>query len=299
MSTSSHADLLAEQAATIVPPETIIGIHVSQAGPIATVLMGDGGTIQARTASPYPSVPGDPVRLERRGGTLVVTGPAVPRSPTGRVTVGGSTTATVEYPNGSGITKSMPTALTVALNDLVLINWESGGAVIGKLAALPGVVAPIVPPAAGLTTFHPAPFTAIDSGTYYIPGSRWSTTDVTSVSTGNNDGAWFYGSKIKDTIPDAAAIVSVFMYLPLTSQQTGTPLLQLHTAATRPGGNVTFTGATTGLTLKSGWVQIPTTFIDVLKASDGGLGFSSGGYNIWRGVAADGLSGALDITYQA
>jgi hypothetical protein len=187
----------------------------------------------------------------------------------------------------------------VALNDLVLINWESGGAIVAKLPALPGVVAPELPPSAGPATYHPAPFTAVDSGTFYIPSSRWSTTDVTSVSTGNNDGAWFYGSKIKDTIPDTATIVSAFIYLPLTSQQTGTPLLQLHTSPTRPGGNVAFTGSTFGLTAKSGWVQIPNTFIDALKATDGGLGFSSGGYNIWRGVATDGLSGALDITYQA
>ena len=42
---------------------------------------------------------------------------------------------------------------------------------------------------------------------------------------------------------------------------------------------------------------IPTSFIDYLKANTGGVGMDGGGYSIWAGVQADGLSGALDITY--
>ncbi|MEP6477855.1 MAG: hypothetical protein ABJB03_00560 [Rhodoglobus sp.] len=244
--------------------------------------------------SQYPPIPGDPVRLERRAGELVMLGPAKPKSSTGKVTVAGNP-CTVEYPVGSGVTALLQAnpLYTPALNDLVVINWETGGSVSHKLAALPSVVVPGAAGGAGAVRYHPAPFTAQDSGSVRF-GSWWTSLVRSSE---NNSGCWFYGSKIKDTIPDAAVINSAFIYLPLQSADFDSPQLGYHTLAAKPAGALTI-NAPAALEPRSGWVAIPTTLIDFLKANTGGLGFQAGfSDTIWSGVSTDGNSGALDITY--
>jgi hypothetical protein len=136
-------------------------------------------------------------------------------------------------------------------------------------------------------------FTAIDSGSR---NTSWNQSDVWASDT--YIGAWFYGSKIKDTIPDTAIINQARMYLPIKKNFGSAPLLGRHTSATKPGGALTISSAA-ALSPRSGWVDIPTSHIDFLKANDGGLGFNHGGFNIYTAVAADGLSGALDIIYTA
>lgn len=282
-------ELVQEQFASIPPTEALVGVFVSQSGNIATVDQG-GRRLQVKSTTQVPCRVGDPVRLDWRHGELVMLGPSVARAVLGRITAAGNP-ATVEYPNGSGITDSLPVLNGVALsvNDIVFLDWASGGLVVGKVASPVAPPAPIggggVPGQVLTLTFFP-----IDSGSYQS-GYGWRTTEVWSSA--SNQGAWFYGDQIQATIPDTAVIQAASIYLPSPTRLLGAAPFGRHGYATKPGGAPSFAGLTT-LPALSGQVAIPTTLIDHLKANTGGLGFDFGGYNVWP---ADGGSGALTVTY--
>lgn len=293
MTSQSSQETTTEELARITPTESLPAVFVSQAGAYATVIQGNT-TIAVRSVSAYPPIQGEPVRLERRGGEVLLLGPSVPRSALGRVTATGTPRITVEYPSGSGVTQQMPynPLYSPTVNDIVVINWESGGAVICKLTAVPNVITPDVPAPPSPSIFHPEPFTAIDSGSFNTSRRNNNVYASDSFTSG-----WFYGSTVNDTIPDTALIISARIYLPAIQIGGAMPNLGYHSNATAPSGSLTVSGAA-ALSARSGWVPIPTSLIDVLKASNSGLGFNHGGYNIYKAVATDGLSGALDITYQ-
>lgn len=298
MTSPTSQDRTTEAFAQLPAAEWLPAQFVSQAGLYAIVNQADT-SFQVRSVSQYPPIPGEAVRLERRGGEWVMLGPSVPRSPTGKVIATGTPQCTVEYPPGSGVTKQMPynPNYTPVVNDLVLLNWESFGAVVCALTALPGSTVPVENGPVGPIEYHPEPFTAIDSGSQRA-GDWWTPT----VRAGDpTSGGWFYGSKIKDTIPDAAVINRARIYLPLIYDPYGyDAFLGTHPNATKPGSGALAISGSYRLPARSDWVDIPTSYIDTLKANDGGLGFVFGlGYETWQSVAADGLSGALDITYTA
>jgi hypothetical protein len=290
--TNQDRDLAA--FAAVPDQESLTAKFVSQTGAVATVIQGNN-VIQVRSQSQYPVISGDNVRLERRDGNVVMMGPTKPRSATGRVTATGSPMCTVEYPSGSGVTTQAPynPVYTPAVNDAVQLSWDMNGAsIVNKLTAIPGTVAPPTPPPAGVQIVQQI-FAAIDSGSY---SGGWKKTDVWS--TDSWLGAWFYGSTIKDTIPDGAPILAARLYLPAKTVSGNPPNLGVHGSPTKPGGAVAISSAA-ALGGRSGWVDVPLGLIDFLKVNDGGLGFNHGGYNIFAGVASDGSSGALDITYAA
>lgn len=290
--TSQDRDL--DAFAKIPDQESLTAVFVSQAGALATVIQG-GNAIDVLSVSQYPVIAGDNVRLERRDGNIVMLGPTKPRSATGRVSAAGSPLCTVEYPAGSGVTTLTPysSTYTPSVGDAVLLSWDvNGAAIVCKLSGLPGTIAPDIPPPAQ-PQIRQQIFTAIDSGSY---GGGWKKSDVWASD--NFIGAWFYGSTLKDTIPDGAPILSARLYLPATRIGGSAPNLGYHTAATKPGGAIAIAAAAP-LGGRSGWVDIPLGLIDFLKVNDGGLGFDHGGYNIFASVGADGSSGALDITYAA
>lgn len=279
--------------ARIVPTESLVGTFVSQDGPVATVDC-SGRRVQVKSTTTVPVLPSDPVRLERRGSQLVMTGPTVPRAVTGRVTVDGDP-ATVEYPDGSGVTATLTVAdgVTVAVNDIVLLDWASGGMVVAIITSPVATEEPEDPGSVGGGE-RTVEFRALDSGSYESPYG-WRTNQVWSSA--SNIGAWFYGTQIRDTIPDAAEIRGAWIYLPPPIRLLGARPFGRHTASTKPGGSVTITNTST-LAGTSGLVPIPTSHVDYLKANNGGLGFGLGGWNIWPGTQADGRSGLLRVTYR-
>jgi hypothetical protein len=228
---------------------------------------------------------GHAVQLELRDGQWVVTGPATPLPGEGVITATGSPRAQVTA-WGQVYTLRYRSSYTPVLNDLVELVWSADEGIIGgKLSASSAVVAP-----------GSDPFTAKDSGTWRSGSGWWTNTVRANV----DDGAWFYGNKIRDTIPDSATIVSARIYLPIQSIVIDAPgQLRLHNEPSKPGGAPTFVGSAFAMSARRGWRTIPTSFIDYLKANVGGIGFDGGGYWINYGVASDGLSGALDITYDA
>lgn len=277
--------------AEIKATESLVGLFVSQTGNIATVDQA-ASRLVVKSVTQVPVRPGDAVRLEWRSGELVMLGPTVPRATVGRITAPGNP-ATVEYPAGSGVTAALPVmnGISLVVNDLVFLDWGSAGLIVGKIST------PVEPPAPG----PPPPtgggrrterFEAIDSGSYQ---NYWRTNDVWSSA--SNFGAWFYGSKIRDTIPDNATIISASINLPL-DKELGVAPFGRHPFDEKPSGPLTITATSTLDKPWNGETKIPLSLVDHLKANPGGLGFGIGGYNIWRGTQRDGSSGALTVTYE-
>lgn len=270
---------------------SVVGVFVSQVGNIATVDQASS-RLQVKSVTQTPCLPGDAVRLEWRGDELVMLGPTVPRAAVGKITATGNP-ATVEYPAGSGVTAVLPVmnGATLAVGDLVFLDWSTAGLIVGRIN-IP--VAPEVPddpsgPGGGTRTER---FYAIDSGSFQS-GYGWRTNDVWSSA--SNIGAWFYGSKIRDTIPDNASIQSASIVLPLRERLGAAPFGR-HSAEQKPSGSIAIV-STGSLPNLSGEVSIPTGLIDHLKSNPGGLGFDFGGKNIWTGTQNDGESGRVTVTY--
>jgi len=272
-----------------------VGEFVERDGFRAVVNLGES-TVSLPFVGMYLPPAGHPVQLELRAGQMVVTGPARPLPGIGVISATGTPRATV---TAWGVDYLLPyrSSYTPVLGHNVEIQWTSDDGVIqGQVTATSNTVAPPVIPGGGVQPFHPDPFTAVDSASWGATYG-WNTRDVWASD--SYIGAWFYGSKIKDTIPDGAVIKSAAIFLSPRQVSGAAPNLRYHTSATRPGGAVTFAGTTFVLPSRTGWVSIPLAFIDYLKANNGGIGFDHGGYNIFRGTQADGQSGALDISWEA
>lgn len=282
-----------KQLADVSAGSSKLGVFVSRTNLLATVNLG-ASTVTIPFESQTLPPPGHPVVVEVRNEKLVVTGPARPLPGTGTITATGSPRATVTAWGVAYVLRYNPN-YTPVVSHLVGIVWDvDGGTITGQVSAVSDVVVPNVnvPPAMG--KFHPDPFLAIDSGSRDAGGfdnrDVWASVSYT--------GAWWYGSVVKDTIPDTARILSALIYLNPRQISGGAPLIQVHTEANRVGGVIPFTGATYALPSRSGWEPIPLTFIDYLKVNSGGIGMNHGGYTIFRGTQSDGLSGALDITWE-
>lgn len=250
----------------------------------------DGGRVPAHSTTPYRPEINEPVWVAVIDGVAYMIGPTIPKPGDGVVDSTGIDTVTVTTDIGD-VTATHASGATFTPGDEVKLYWSDGCHIIAKKSTttVPGEV-PSAPGGGGIRIVNT--FTAIDSGSYQS-GFGWRINDVWSSA--SNIGAWFYGTKIRDTIPDTAVIVSADIYLPLL-QDVGAAPFGRHAYATKPSGSLSF-AATSTLPGKSGWVPIPTTLIDELKVNTGGLGYDIGGYNIWAGTQKDGLSGAVRVTY--
>jgi len=296
----SRDDQINLAIATIPSISSKLGIFVSRDGLQATVNV-SGTTVTLPFVGMYLPPPGHPVQLELRNGQLVVSGPARPLPGVGKIVATGSPRVTVQAwgADGAATTYVLPyrSTYTPALNDEVEITWSADtGVVQGRLSTtLATAPAPETVPPAPPQLFHPGPFTAVDSGTW--SQGKWAINDV--YASASTTGMWWYGSKIADTIPDDAVIRSAAIYLPARQLSGDAPNLGYHGSAPKPAAPTGF-AATYPLTgERSGWVPFPPGWVDYLKANIGGLGFDHGGYNIYRGLASDQLSGALDISWEA
>lgn len=288
-------DAVAEELARLRPWQVLVGTYVDQSAGQAIVDVA-GTRITIPSVGTYLPLPGDPCRVLRTDQATFLLGPAAPRASVGRVVASGSPRITVEYPPGSGIKRLMgfPKGTTPSVNDLVIIDWASGGTVVAVVTSTPEFQITPAPVSAsgGRQTLV---FTALDSGNWN--GGWWSNEVWAS---DNNHGAWFYGSKIRDSIPDSAAIVSVEIYLPAYYQFGDPPNFRMHSHDGKPGGAPAYTAPVIALSgARSGWVGLPTSVGDFLKANVGGTGMRQGGYTKYRGTQSDAQSGALRITFDS
>lgn len=292
---SKTGDATARKLNALKPIGFLVGTFVST-NTDGTVQVDFGqGAINCQSASTFQPLPGDSVFCQQSGATTVMLGPSSLRSGVGTVTATGAPKITVSTSIGSRqmfyISSYAPT-----IGDVVLIDWGSGGIVVGKVTGAPA--GSYLPPSAAPASFL-VDFAANDSGTWYVPGGGFNQTDVWCTSTGNNRGAWYYGTTIPDTIPDTATITSLQLFLPEFYNQfpSSLALIGLHTFAAKTGEPVIT--SPTAVPGGAGWVNLPLPFGDALKTgADKGVGTGStagSGYHKYRGVASDADSGKLRI----
>lgn len=250
----------------------------------------EGGRVPAYALLPLPGL-NENVWVALVDGVGYMFGPTVPKPDEGVVATASGGSATVATDVG---TVPARYAGTVSSGDTVRLLWSGSGVwILGVTSAF---VPPSVPDApGGGTGRRTVEFTAQDSGSFQS-GYGWRTNEVWSSS--SNMGGWFYGNQIMDTIPDSASIVSADIYLPTPTRLLGAMPFGRHSSPSKPGGALSFSGLTT-LPATSGWVRIPNSLIDNLKANPGGLGFDYGGYNIWPGTQRDGQSGKVRVTFDS
>jgi hypothetical protein len=217
----------------------------------------------------------------------------VPRSPLGttqgsasggRVTVladDGQTYAGLPYLGAS------PSAST-----RVEIDWTDGGIVQpGALSAEPTGDTPNTP-AAPTPTEKTFVFNPTGSGNWYN-NSSWATGPDPHCSD-LNDGTYFYGNTIPDSIPDSAVFVpgTLQIYLKEYFNQYPSSLatLGLHNLAAASGApNPTQTFAVPNCYPNGAWVTLPNSWEDELRlGSARGVAFNGGGFHKYRRAGVDG-----------
>lgn len=266
----------------------------------------EGGRVPAHSVTAYRPEINERVWVAVIDGVPYMLGPTIPKPASGEVVSSGSGVVVVSTDVGE-ITATHNSGETFADGAIVKLAWSEGAHIIGTLSS--PVVPEEVPPAPGQGgRLVDVEFTSIDSGSYQ-GGFGWRIDDVWSSA--SNYGAWFYGTKIRDTIPPTATIVKAEIYLPRPDRLLGARPFGRHPHATKPGGAPSIS-ATTTLPDASGWrnppgnpgngtegwVPIPTSLIDHLKTNVGGLGFDLGGWNVWAGRQRDGQSGTIRVTYE-
>lgn len=289
------AETLARALGDLTPASYLVGTFVStNADSTVEIDFGDGA-VTCLSSLNYTPLAGVSVRCLRINGGTLMLGEAFPTAILGTVTVAGSPLLTVTTSTGSQDLPYLASYTPRTVADEVVIF---GGYVLGKPSASRTGSYTATTAAAGS---YSVDFRADDSGTYYVPGTAYSTADVWCTSTGNNKGAWFYGATIANTIPDTATITRVQLYVNefYNLYPTSLALVGLHTLETK-SGSPTITSATT-ISAGSGWKELPLAFGTALMtgASKGvGTGSSgSSGYHKFRSRAADADSGLLRIDW--
>lgn len=266
------------------------GTYVSTDGVRATVDVG-GGRIPADFCGYQPEV-SEPVWILFADGTATLLGPT--RLRPGKGTITGAPSGNLVPISTDAGDFNLPYAAGLSLSSgqvVKLGGWNGGGFVYAVMSTSPPPgTAPGAP--GGGAGDQTVIFTAIDAGSYR---GGWWTGEVYSSDT--NTGAFFYGTKIADTIPDGATIVSIEIWVSISSLTYQAPNFGYHTSASRPGGNVTF-GPTTAVNIAGGWIGLPIYIADWLKANYGGVGVDGGGYSILNSLTADAQSGALRIHWR-
>lgn len=252
-----------------------------------------GGRVPVSVATAWRPELNEAVWVIVVDGVPFLLGPTVPKPADGTVLSTSGGVAQVSTDIGT-VSATYPFGASLSASQQVKLIWGNGAHIVSVMSA--SVAPPDVPPPPAQQTPSTVTktFTATSAGSYQA-GYGWRTNDVWCSA--SNRGCWFYGTKIRDTIPDSADILAAKIYLPNPIRLLGARPFGRHAYAKKPSGAPTISAATT-LSGTDGWVSIPTSLLDWLKQNTGGVGFDLGGYNIWPGVQQDGQSGALRVTWR-
>lgn len=283
----TNAEAVQRQLAAVTSARSEVAVFVRMDGRLAVINIGTA-TVAVPCVGFYPPVPGMPVRVDWINGSAAVTGPVVPLNPLGVITATGNPRATVEV-DGVSYTLPVMASYTAEVGDDVAINWNMG-VITGKLAAVDTPESPNETPDA------PKPFELVvraQASARYQGSSRWGNSDPWASD--NNRGLWVYDNAVRDALA-GALIASADIYLPLV-QEVGNCSIGVHEYGQLPGFFPTITeGTNLPLGSRGGWQRLPQGWAEFFALGQRGVGvYSSGGYNIWRGVSSDPLSGALRI----
>ncbi len=175
------------------------------------------------------------------------------------------------------------------------LRWHGGPQALGVLSTSPTPPAPPEPPTDDSSTGqHVDTFQAVDAGSY----NRYGWLQQQVWASDSYFGAWFYGSKIADTVPSFVGVDLEGRDLPVDRVALRQrPELRPPRLPKQARRTAAYT-AVQALAPAPGWYQLPTAWGDALKDGGGqfGVGVNHGGKNIFRSRAQDGMTGALRIT---
>lgn len=277
---------LISEKSKVVP---LVGTFVSATATTFTVDVG-GGRIPAVPATPYLPLVNEPVWVWFIDGTPYVVGPTVTKPDRGVVATvsGGMVRLVTDF---GEVIAPYSANITPTSGQTMKLTWSGGAYAISVMSNSPAAPTPPPAPGTGVTT-HVDTFTALDGGSF---NSSWSTSLFYASNT--YLAAAFFGTKIADTIPASASVSAVEVYISPQQIQGSNPNFALHAHQSRPGGPPTLLSSTP-VDIAAGWIGLPTSFGNALKAGGGsfGIGLNHGGYNILRSLVQDGQSMAVRIT---
>lgn len=273
------------------------GARLLQAGFVSADTTGawvdvQGARVPAAMGTDFLPEVGEIVNVWNIGDRYLIMGPAAVKPDVG--TVQSVTGGFVTLLTSIGTTVTCPydgSAVTPSAGQQMKLMWRNGAFAM-LMSTSPPPVTPPPAPVAGASA-HTDVFTTIDAGSY--GSGRWWTGEVWASD--SNLGAWWYGSKINDTIPSGAVIQKVEIFVPGGTQISGSnPNFALHGDQSKPGGAPGLTTVASP-SIAPGWVSLPNSVGDALKAGGGswGVGVNHGGYNIFPSRAQDGDTGKLRI----
>jgi hypothetical protein len=256
-----------------------------------------GGRIPVEVATAYRPMQGEPVQVLFVDGKPFMLGSALPRPGNGVVVSVDGDLATVDTDQGP-VVADYPDGLLVAPGDFVKLYWSDGPFVLQVRSTTPDdpVIPP--PPDEGPQTRQET-FTAVQSGSWQLNGSRWSTGEPRASD--GYLGAWHFGSKMRDTIPAGATLVSVELFFRYVSRFGNPPNVGLHSQLSQGGAPDVFDAFPWAVA--DGWNTVPAdhaqTWFDALKSggSKAGVVLNHGGVNRFAAVGAEPQSGAVRVTW--
>lgn len=243
--------------------------------------------------------PGDAVQVLVQDGVHVVTGRASPTPTQGTVTAVSSTVLEVEVNVGPSPIQAAFTYASPQPGDIVaLSHGYEGFLATGKssFTPAPDEVEVIKPPSSASSETQT--FRAKQAGTWH--NGAWITSMV-RVSDSNIAG-FHYGTALGSTLPDDAVIMSGQIYLPATQNRWAkAPRIQ---AFNGPAPSSTGVGDAIELPARKGWVDVPISVLEQLRAGTRGLKLlrtavsSEGTDDIYKTLNQDPMSGALRLTWR-
>lgn len=289
----SAAEKTTQTLATIPSLDIAVGRFVAIGADGSMQVDFGSGAVACLAGGTFAPNPGDSVRCLATSAGTVVLGLSRPRRSTGTVKSLAAPLVTVTTSIGD---VAMPYLSSYApvVGHLVAINWTAGGIVLGQVTAAPDGITPGPGPGPTPPADYSVDFISADSGSY---GTSWFTNDV--YCSASNIGAWFYGTTIADTIPDAALILSVSVYVTEFYNQFPSSLATIGTHPLTGKAGVPVVSNAITISAGTGWKSLPASFGDLLKTGAAkGVGTNHGGYHKFTARASDSSSGLLRIAWR-
>lgn len=273
-----------------------VGRYVGADGMFALVDLGDQ-RVPVQFATPWVPQINEPVWVDSVDGLLRMVGPTTPKPGVGVVETITGSSAVVQTDFGKFTLIVAPSDPMPSSGDTVGIQWSSQPWCT-LLVDVPDPEVPVPPPSGGGGQTKTAEFRAVDAGSTDRSRARWW--QAQPWSSDSTFGAWFYGSQIKDTIPAGAVFVSLEFFVAWDRRRYGGSRFTLHSDPVKAG-----VPAMSGYTVwnpDGGWQTPPDPegWFNALKAGGDrfGVGLNQGGYEQFKSLAQDGMSGALRITWR-
>ncbi|MBP1241750.1 hypothetical protein ABID92_000422 [Frigoribacterium sp. PvP120] len=245
--------------------------------------------IDARAMTAYRPEVNEPVWIVAINGRFYFIGSALSKPGQGEVLDVVDGRAIVGTDIGD-VSATIAEGIELVPGSIVTLYWQGGATVMNVLSSPPPVVEPPPAQTAGPTQ-HVDTFLALDAGTF--GGGNWKQRQVwASAST---LGAWFYGTKIVDTLR-AAQVQRIEIYCTLAQVFGDAPVFATHPHPSQPPGAPSLSNSTARQVSSGIWLELPVAFGQWLAANVGGIGLNHGGFNKFRSLTEDPQSGALRIT---